>query len=69
MGRVGGRVAKTLAQRAGGRPFRFFARAGRVGVGTLLSKTGWAWVGARARPALSEVLPLNYDRVEASSMH
>jgi len=22
----------------------------------LLSKTGWAWVGARARPALSEVL-------------
>jgi len=27
-----------------------------VGVGTLLSKTGWAWVGARARPALSEVL-------------
>ena len=27
-----------------------------MGVGTLLSKTGWAWVGARARPALSEVL-------------
>ena len=30
--------------------FVFFARAGRVGVGTLSSKTGWAWVGARARP-------------------
>jgi len=34
----------------------FFARAGRVGVEILSSKTGWAWVGARTRPALSEVL-------------
>ena len=56
MGRVGGRVAKALAQWAGGRPFCFFARARRVGVEILSSKTGWAWVGARARPALSEVL-------------
>jgi hypothetical protein len=58
MGRVGGRVAKALAQWAGGRPFCFFARAGRVGVEILSSKTGWAWVGARARPALSEVLEI-----------
>jgi len=56
LGRVGGRVAEALAQWAGGRPFWFFARAGRVGVEILSSKTGWAWVGARTRPALSEVL-------------
>jgi len=53
---VGGRVAEALAQWAGGRPFWFFARAGQVGVEILSSKTGWAWVGARTRPALSEVL-------------
>ena len=53
---MGGRVAEALAQWAGGRPFCFFARAGRVGVEILSSKTGWAWVGTRTRPALSEVL-------------
>jgi hypothetical protein len=36
--------------------FFVFARTGRVGVEILSSKTGWAWVGARTRPALSEVL-------------
>ena len=56
---MGGRVAEALAQWAGGRPFCFFSRAGRVGVEILSSKTGWAWAGARTRPALSEVLGVN----------
>jgi len=40
----------------------------------LLSKTGWAWVGARARPALSEVLiersnvPFARKKIPASVM-
>ena len=55
-GRVGGRVFETHAQWAGGRRFRIFQWAGWVGVEFLSSKTGWAWVGARARPALSVVL-------------
>jgi len=62
LGRVGGRVAEALAQWAGGRPFWFFARAGRVGVEIMSSKTGWAWVGARTRPALSEVLVNDISR-------
>ena len=49
-------VQEEGVQWAGGRPFCFFARARRVGVEIFSSKTGWAWVGARARPALSEVL-------------
>ena len=55
-GRVGGRVFETHAQWAGGRRFRIFQWAEWVGVQFLSSKTGWAGVGARARPALSEVL-------------
>jgi len=67
LGRVGGRVAEAHAHRAGGRPFCFFARAGRVGVEILSSKTGWAWAGARTRPALSEVLSVGNFSSGASS--
>ena len=54
--RAGGRVFETHAQWAGGRRFRIFQWAGKVGVEFLSSKTGWAGPGARARPALSVVL-------------
>ena len=56
-GRVGGLVFETHAQWAGGRRFRICQWAGWVGVEFLSSKTGWAGPGARARPALSVVLP------------
>ena len=57
-GRVGGLVFETHAQWAGGRRFGLFQWAGWVGVEFLSSKTGWAWVGVRARPALSVVLTI-----------
>jgi len=47
----------------------FFARAGRVGVEILSSKTGWAWVGARTRPALSEVLTVAEAQGELRTLH
>ena len=62
-GRVGGRVFETHAQWAGGRRFGFFHWAGWVGVKFLSSKTGWAWVGARARPALSVVLLVTVGKI------
>ena len=46
-----------------------FARAGRVGVEILSSKTGWAWVGARTRPALSEVLREQENRFNFKIHH
>ena len=57
-GRVGGRQLRFLLGPGGWASISFFVRAGWVGVEILSTKTGWAWVGARARPALSVVLSM-----------
>jgi len=57
---VGGRPFRFLLGPGGWASISFFARAGWVGVEILSSKTGRAWVGARARPALSVVLGTTY---------